>query len=62
MASELELSVQGTGTRKQLADALRSLANNLFSDDMEEIYNINGAYYNDNTIEVTLKDVTDENN
>lgn len=59
--ANLEISVQGTGTRKQLADALRMLADNLFSeDDIEEIYNINGTSYNDCTIEVLLKDVDDE--
>lgn len=54
MPNDLELSIQGTGSRKQLSDALKLLANALHSDDIDEIYNINGAAYNDHCIEVTL--------
>ena len=52
----LRLNVKGEGTRKQLSDALRLLADHLYSEKLEEIYNINNASYNDLTISVTLED------
>jgi hypothetical protein len=52
----LKLSVEGEGSRKQLADALRLLADALYSERLEEIYNIDCASYNDLVITVTLKD------
>lgn len=53
----LRLEVSGEGTRKELADALRSLVDDLHSDNIEEIYNIDGTSYNDFTIDVKLKDL-----
>lgn len=58
--ANLKLKVEGVGTRKQLADALRALADNLHSDYIEEIYEINGASYNDDTISVILTDLENE--
>ena len=52
----LKLSVEGEGSRKQLADALRLLADDLYSEELEEIYNIDCASYNDIAITVNLKD------
>lgn len=55
--SILVLTVIGEGTRKDLAESLRMLAYNLFSeDDIEEIYSIDGAEYNNGTISVSPKD------
>lgn len=53
----LELKIEGVGTRKELSDALKLVATNLFSEDgIEEIYDINGAEYLDNTLSVSLID------
>lgn len=58
MISVLDITLKATGTRKELSDALKMLAANLWSEDgIAEIYNINGASYNDNVIfELTVKD------
>lgn len=62
MISVLDVTLKATGTRKQLADALKMLADNLWSEDrIAEIYNIDGASYNDNTIfELIVQDPDDE--
>jgi hypothetical protein len=60
MASQLTIGIKGAGTRKELADALKMIANSLWSEDMEEIYNIDGASYNDMAVEVELKDPESE--
>jgi len=53
---ELKLDITGRGSRKDLSDALKLLADHLYSPDLEEIYNIDGAEYNDCCITVQLKD------
>ena len=56
MASDLIISIKGEGNRKKIADALRALANDIHSDYLAEIYNIDGSSYLESTIEVSLKD------
>ena len=56
MARLLEIKIEGAGTRKELADALKLIANHLYSENLEEIYNIDGAQYMDCSVTVTLKD------
>lgn len=57
----LKLDVTGQGTRKELRDALITLADSLWSNnDIDELYNIDGASYGDNIIHVKLIDITNE--
>jgi len=56
----LKIKIEGEGTRYDIAEALRSIANSLFSKNLDEIYNINGAEYNDGTCLVELIDIENQ--
>lgn len=60
MASLLEIKISGIGTRKELADALKLISEDLYGPDAEEIYNIDAAEYMDCSVVVELKDKDSE--
>lgn len=61
MSNILNIEVMGSGSRKVLSDALRQIADNLWSENgIQEIYNIDGCAYQDCSVEVRLTDPQEE--